>query len=85
MGCLPGLRGHRPGAGAYDCTHADTVTRRWGCENCGASWVAVYTLTWYEGLERPSGKRLTMREAGLERHPAGGRDPSAKGRVPPHA
>ena len=39
--------------GRYDSAHADTVTRRWACENCGASWVAVYELTGYEGLRRP--------------------------------
>ena len=36
-----------------DNDNADTVTRRWACENCGASWVAVYELTGYEGLTTP--------------------------------
>ena len=36
--------------GRYDSEHPDTVTRRWGCSTCGASWVAVYELAGYEGL-----------------------------------
>jgi transposase-like protein len=34
--------------GRMDSERADTVTRRWACENCGATWTAVYTLTWYD-------------------------------------
>jgi hypothetical protein len=36
--------------GRYDSAHPGTVTRCWACENCGATWTAVYTLTWYDGL-----------------------------------
>ena len=36
--------------GRYDSAHPDTVTRRWGCAQCGAAWVAVYELAGYEGL-----------------------------------
>lgn len=39
--------------GRFDSTHPDTVTRRLGCETCGASWAAVYELRGYEGLRRP--------------------------------
>ena len=51
----PACEGTDLSRGRYESTHPDTVTRRWGCENCGASWVAVYTLTWYEGLTRHQG------------------------------
>jgi hypothetical protein len=36
-----------------DSAHAGTVTRCWGCENCWATWLAVYTLTWYDELHGP--------------------------------
>jgi formate dehydrogenase maturation protein FdhE len=29
------------------------ITRRLCCENCGATWDAVYTLSGYEGLTTP--------------------------------
>jgi hypothetical protein len=29
------------------------ITRRLGCENCGATWDAVYTLSGYERLTTP--------------------------------
>ena len=56
----PACEGTDLARGRYESTHADTVTRRWGCENRGASRVAVYTLTWYEGLARLTRERLTM-------------------------
>jgi hypothetical protein len=52
-GSCPACGGTDLARGRYDSAHADTVTRRWGCENCGASWVAVYELSGYEGLTRP--------------------------------
>jgi hypothetical protein len=49
----PACQGTDLARGRYESAHADTVTRRWACENCGASWIAVYELIGYEGLTRP--------------------------------
>lgn len=49
----PACEGTDLAHGRYDATHPDTVTRRWGCETCRATWTAVYELTGYEGLQRP--------------------------------
>jgi hypothetical protein len=46
----PACKGSDLARGRLDSVTADTVTRCWGCENCGATWTAVYTLTWYDGL-----------------------------------
>lgn len=50
----PACRGRTLAQGRYDQADPDTVTRRWGCEACGASWAAVYELTGYEGLTQPT-------------------------------
>jgi transposase-like protein len=46
----PACEGTDLARGRMDSAREGTVTRRWACENCGATWTAVYTLTWYEGL-----------------------------------
>jgi hypothetical protein len=37
----------------YDQADPASVTRAWRCENCGATWRAVYELTGYKGLCQP--------------------------------
>jgi hypothetical protein len=49
----PACKGSDLARGRLDSVTADTVTRRWACENCGATWLAVYTLTWYDELHVP--------------------------------
>jgi transcriptional regulator NrdR family protein len=49
----PACAGTDLARGRMDSERADTVTRRWACENCGATWTAVYTLTWYDELHVP--------------------------------
>lgn len=53
----PACGGRDLAQGRYDQTDPDTVTRRWGCEQCGASWAAVYELVGYEGLTQPQEER----------------------------
>lgn len=33
-----------------DAAHATAVRRRWACENCAATWTAVYVLAGYADL-----------------------------------
>ena len=49
----PACQGTDLAHGRYDAEHPDTVTRRWACMSCGATWAAVYALTGYEGLRQP--------------------------------
>lgn len=37
---------------AYEQAGPQALLRAWECENCGASWCAVYTLTGYERLRQ---------------------------------
>ena len=48
----PACEGTDLAHGRFDSAHPDTVTRRWDCVRCGATWAAVYELSGYEGLTR---------------------------------
>jgi len=48
--CCPACGGTDLVGRDYDQAGPESVTRAWLCENCGATWRAVYALQGYRGL-----------------------------------